>query len=66
MVRVAKRWRDTDHLARAVESAGGREAFDAAVGEMLDRVRYSDTENVGGCEGQDVGVAGQRFVRPSP
>jgi DNA-binding XRE family transcriptional regulator len=34
-----KRWRDTDHMARAVETAGGQEAFDAAVGEMLDEAR---------------------------
>jgi DNA-binding XRE family transcriptional regulator len=35
----AKRWRDTDHLQRAVDTAGGREAFDAAVGAMLDQAR---------------------------
>jgi DNA-binding XRE family transcriptional regulator len=34
-----RRWRDTDHLARAVETAGGPEAFDSAVGEMLDEAR---------------------------
>jgi len=34
-----KRWRDTDHLDRAVETAGGPEAFDSAVGEMLDQAR---------------------------
>ena len=34
-----KRWRDSDHLQRAVETAGGQEAFDAAVGEMLDQAR---------------------------
>jgi DNA-binding XRE family transcriptional regulator len=34
-----KRWRDTDHLQRAVETAGGQEAFDAAVGQMLDQAR---------------------------
>ena len=34
-----KRWRDTDHLPRAVDTAGGREAFDAAVDEMLDHAR---------------------------
>ncbi|WP_433054673.1 helix-turn-helix domain-containing protein [Dactylosporangium sp. CS-033363] len=34
-----KRWRDTDHLERAVEAAGGPEAFDAAVGAMLDEAR---------------------------
>ncbi|NMO54357.1 helix-turn-helix transcriptional regulator [Actinoplanes sp. TBRC 11911] len=34
-----KRWRDTDHLDRAVESAGGADAFDAGVGEMLDHAR---------------------------
>jgi DNA-binding XRE family transcriptional regulator len=34
-----KRWRDTDHLARAVETAGGQEAFDVAVGAMLDEAR---------------------------
>jgi hypothetical protein len=34
-----KRWRDTDHLARAVETAGGPEAFDTAVSAMLDEAR---------------------------
>ena len=34
-----KRWRDTDHLQRAIDTAGGPEAFDAAVGEMLDENR---------------------------
>jgi DNA-binding XRE family transcriptional regulator len=34
-----KRWRDTGNLERAVDSAGGREAFDASLGEMLDQVR---------------------------
>jgi DNA-binding XRE family transcriptional regulator len=34
-----RRWRDTGHLERAVETAGGREAFDAAMGQMLDQTR---------------------------
>jgi DNA-binding XRE family transcriptional regulator len=34
-----KRWRDTDHLQRAVETAGGQEAFDTALGQMLDQAR---------------------------
>ncbi len=34
-----KRWRDTDHLERAVETAGGRDAFDAAMGQMLAEAR---------------------------
>jgi len=34
-----KRWRDSNHLDRAVETAGGQEAFEAGVGEMLDRAR---------------------------
>jgi DNA-binding XRE family transcriptional regulator len=34
-----RRWRDTDHLQRAVETAGGQEAFDSAVGLMLDQAR---------------------------
>lgn len=29
-----RRWRDTGHLQRAVETAGSREAFDAAVGRI--------------------------------
>jgi DNA-binding XRE family transcriptional regulator len=36
---AAKRWRDTDHLDRAIDTAGGQEAFDSAVGEMLDQAR---------------------------
>jgi DNA-binding XRE family transcriptional regulator len=34
-----KRWRDTDHLERAVETAGGQDAFDAAMGVMLAEAR---------------------------
>lgn len=34
-----KRWRDTDHLARAVETAGGPEAFNSAVSAMLNEAR---------------------------
>jgi DNA-binding XRE family transcriptional regulator len=34
-----KRWRDTDHLDRAIETAGGPDAFGASVGEMLDEAR---------------------------
>jgi DNA-binding XRE family transcriptional regulator len=34
-----RRWRDTDHLERAVETAGGQKPFDAAVGAMLDDAR---------------------------
>ncbi|HZN71289.1 MAG TPA: helix-turn-helix transcriptional regulator [Micromonosporaceae bacterium] len=34
-----KRWRDTDHLERAVQTAGGQDAFDAAMGAMLDEAR---------------------------
>jgi hypothetical protein len=35
----AKRWRDTNHLQRAVDNAGGQQAFDTEVSEMLDQVR---------------------------
>jgi DNA-binding transcriptional regulator YiaG len=31
-----QRWRESGHLERAVGTAGGQEAFDAAVSEMLD------------------------------
>lgn len=34
-----RRWRDTGHLDRAIDTAGGLEAFDAAVGQMLDEAR---------------------------
>lgn len=34
-----KRWRDTDHLGRAIETAGGRDAFDRGIGAMLDQAR---------------------------
>lgn len=34
-----KRWRDTDHLSRAVDTAGGPEAFANAVSAMLDEAR---------------------------
>lgn len=34
-----KRWRDTGHLGRAIETAGGPEAFEAGVSRMLDEAR---------------------------
>lgn len=34
-----KRWRDTEHLDRAIDTAGGQEAFDTAVDAMLDDAR---------------------------
>jgi DNA-binding XRE family transcriptional regulator len=34
-----KRWRDTNHLQRAVDTAGGQDVFDAAIGAMLDQAR---------------------------
>ena len=34
-----RRWRDTGHLEQAIDTAGGREAFDAAIGRMLDEAR---------------------------
>jgi hypothetical protein len=33
---AVKCWRDTDHLQRAVDTAGGQDAFDTAVEAMLD------------------------------
>jgi DNA-binding XRE family transcriptional regulator len=33
------RWRDSGHLERAVETAGGRQAFESAVAAMLDDAR---------------------------
>jgi len=35
----ARRWRDTHHLERAVETAGGQEVFDAGVERMQDEAR---------------------------
>ncbi len=34
-----RRWRDSGHLERAVETAGGREVFDSEVGRMLEEAR---------------------------
>jgi DNA-binding XRE family transcriptional regulator len=34
-----RRWRESGNLERAVQAAGGQEAFDAAVGQMLDEAR---------------------------
>jgi DNA-binding XRE family transcriptional regulator len=34
-----RRWRASGHLERAVETAGGREAFEASLGRMLDEAR---------------------------
>jgi hypothetical protein len=33
---IVSRWRDSGYLERAVETAGGLDAFDAAVAAMLD------------------------------
>jgi DNA-binding XRE family transcriptional regulator len=33
------RWRDSGHLERAVETGGGKQAFEAAVAAMLDDAR---------------------------
>jgi len=33
------RWRNSGHLERAVETAGGQQALDAAVASMLDEAR---------------------------
>lgn len=33
------RWRDTRHLERAIETAGGQQAFETAVDAMLDDAR---------------------------
>jgi DNA-binding XRE family transcriptional regulator len=33
------RWRDSGHLERAIETAGGKEAFAAAVAAMLEEAR---------------------------
>lgn len=33
------RWRDSGHLERAVQTAGGQEAFNAAVSAVLDDAR---------------------------
>jgi DNA-binding XRE family transcriptional regulator len=38
-VSSVSRWRDSGHLERAVATAGGPEAFDAAVSAMLDDAR---------------------------
>jgi DNA-binding XRE family transcriptional regulator len=34
-----RRWRDTSNLERAVDTAGGQEAFDTAITSMLDHAR---------------------------
>lgn len=38
------RWRETGHLERAVETAGGQEASDAAVAAMLNAADYSNEQ----------------------
>jgi DNA-binding XRE family transcriptional regulator len=38
-VSEVRRWRESGNLERAVETAGGGEAFDVAVEEMLDEAR---------------------------
>ena len=38
-MRDVTRWRDSAHLERAVQTAGGQEAFNAAVSAMLDDAR---------------------------
>ena len=34
-----RRWRDSDHLHRAMETAGGEDAFEVQIGTMLDQAR---------------------------
>ena len=34
-----RRWRDTNHLDRAIDTAGGRDVFDSAIRAMLDEAR---------------------------
>jgi DNA-binding XRE family transcriptional regulator len=34
-----RRWRDSGHLDRAVDTTGGTEAFEAAIGQMLYEAR---------------------------
>jgi DNA-binding XRE family transcriptional regulator len=34
-----RRWRDTSHLDRAIETAGGQDAFDSAIVLMLEATR---------------------------
>jgi hypothetical protein len=34
-----RRWRDTGHLEKAIETAGGPEAFEAGVARMIDELR---------------------------
>lgn len=34
-----RRWRDTGHLDRAIETAGSQDAFDVAIGRMLEETR---------------------------
>jgi DNA-binding transcriptional regulator YiaG len=38
-VRNLSRWRDSGHLERAVATAGGQDAFDAAITAMMDDAR---------------------------
>jgi DNA-binding XRE family transcriptional regulator len=38
-VSEVSRWRDSGHLERAVQTAGGQQAFNAAVSAMLDDAR---------------------------
>jgi hypothetical protein len=45
----AARWRDSGHLERAVETAGGQKAFDAAVAGMLaDLIEQGDEASTRG------------------
>ncbi|MFD0518861.1 transcriptional regulator [Paractinoplanes durhamensis] len=39
MMSGIERWRDSGHLEKAIESAGGVEAFEASVSKMLDEAR---------------------------
>ncbi|MDQ1308345.1 MAG: hypothetical protein QG671_4179 [Actinomycetota bacterium] len=34
-----RRWRDSGHRERAVETAGGKDAFDAGIGRMVEEAR---------------------------
>lgn len=42
-----RRWRETSHLDRAMESASGREVFDSAIARLLDEARGWVGRNAG-------------------
>jgi hypothetical protein len=60
------RWRDSGHLERAVETAGGQPAFEAAVAAMLDDARgWRSPRLVSSERSARIDALGSKYVQES-